>query len=57
MTEGAKLVTGKPDTTEVVRKTGDTKRPIALVGVSHQHLDSQESEENNCDKNEVEKKS
>jgi len=40
MTEGAKLVTSEPDSPEVGEKSGDTKLPVALPGVSHEHLEA-----------------
>jgi hypothetical protein len=57
MTEGAKLVISEPDIPEVADETADTKRPVALPGVSHEHLDSQQSEETKSNKIEGEKKS
>jgi hypothetical protein len=57
MTEGAKLVISEADIPEVADATADTKRPVALPGVSHEHLDSQQSEETKSNKIEGEKKS
>ena len=57
MTEGAKLVTSEPDIPEVAEETADTKRPVALSGVSHEHLDSQQNEETKSNKIDGEKKS
>ena len=57
MTEGAKLVTSEPDIPEVADETADTKRPVALSGVSHEHLDSQQNEETKSNKIDGEKKS
>lgn len=58
MTEGAKLVTGNPDIEDRdEEETVDINRPVALVGVSHEHLKSQQSGETKSDKNEEEKKS
>ena len=57
MTEGAKLVTSKPDSEDRDEKQAlDTNRPVALVGVSHEHLENQQGE-TKSDKNEEEKKS
>jgi hypothetical protein len=50
MTEGAKLVISEADIPEVADATADTKRPVALPGVSHEHLDSQQSEETKSNK-------
>ena len=50
MAEGAKLVTSEPDIPEAEEETGDTKRPVALLGVSHEYLDSQQSEETKSNK-------
>jgi hypothetical protein len=57
MTEGAKLVTSEPDVPKVPDETADTKRPVALPGVSHEHLNSQKTEETKSDKTNGEKKS
>lgn len=58
MTDGAKLVTSAPDTDDRDEKeTLHTNRPVALVGVSHQHLENQESAETKSDKNDDEKNS
>jgi hypothetical protein len=59
MTEGAKLVTSKPDVPdkEVAGEALDTNRPVALPGVSHEHLENQQGGETKCDKYEEEKKS
>jgi hypothetical protein len=57
MTEGAKLVTSEPDVPKVPDETADTKRPVALPGVSHEHLNSQKTEETKSDKTDGEKKS
>ena len=59
MTEEATLVTSEPDIPdrEVADEPLDTKRPVALPGVSHEHLDSQQSEETKSNKIDGEKKS
>jgi hypothetical protein len=57
MTKGAKLVASEPDIPNVADETADTKRPVALPGVSHEHLDSQQSEETKSNKIDGEKKS
>jgi hypothetical protein len=52
MTEGAKLVTSQPDIPdrEVAEEGVDTNRPVALVGVSQEHLESQQSGEAKSEK-------
>jgi hypothetical protein len=52
MTEGAKLVTSKPDIEdrECAEEPADTNRPVALVGVSHQHLENQQGRETKSEK-------
>jgi hypothetical protein len=46
MTEGAKLVTSEPDPDrEVADEPLDTNRPVALPGVSHEHLENQQNGE------------
>lgn len=59
MTEGAKLVIDKPDVPdkELAGEALDTNRPVALPGVSHEHLENQQGGEPKCDKNDEEKKS
>jgi hypothetical protein len=59
MTEGAKLVTSEPDIAdkEVADEPLDTNRPVALPGVSHEHLENQQNGESKSDKIEGAKKS
>jgi hypothetical protein len=57
MTEGTKLVTSKPDVPEVADETADTTRPIALPGVSHEHLENQQSGDTKSNKIDGAKKS
>jgi len=59
MAEGAKLVTSEPDIPdrEVADEPLDTNRPVALPGVSHEHLENQQNGESKSDKIEGAKKS
>lgn len=54
MAEGAKLVISDPDIPdkEVAKEGLDTTRPVALVGVSHEHLHSEQNGESKSNKDE-----
>jgi len=60
MTEEAKIVTSTPETEtkdQDEKKPLDTNRPVALPGVSHQHLENQQGVDTKTDKKEEAKKS
>ena len=51
MKQEAKLVTSTPEPEKEEKKPLDTNRPVALPGLSRQHLENQQGRETNDDQN------